>query len=170
MCRGTDRATGGAELAGRASPSLSGGALIEGRAAAPDELEGEDIEVRDRPHREGPRAAWDSRPGATWRMLAGLAIGFAILAASLYAAVEYRETRAHHGAVSSSLSRHIADQLSPPWPDAPTSGSAIEAVELRMRRTERAPDSRLGSPARNMKVVRGRPPQRVVRPAEPAEP
>lgn len=95
VCRETGRATGGAELAGRASPSLSGGALIEGRAAAPDELEGEDIEVRDRPHREGPRAAWDSRPGATWRTLAGLAIGFAILAASLYAAVEYRETRAH---------------------------------------------------------------------------
>jgi len=51
--------------------------------------------VSDGPHREGPRAAWDSRPRATWRMLAGLAVGFAVLATGIYAAFEYRETRAH---------------------------------------------------------------------------
>ncbi|ACG80194.1 hypothetical protein PHZ_p0251 (plasmid) [Phenylobacterium zucineum HLK1] len=51
--------------------------------------------MREDPHREGPRAAWDSRPRATWRTLAGMAIGFAILAASLYAVFEFSETRAH---------------------------------------------------------------------------
>jgi len=51
--------------------------------------------VRDDPHREGPRSAWDGRPHATWRALAGLAVAFAALAASLYAVFEFRETRAH---------------------------------------------------------------------------
>jgi len=55
----------------------------------------ERIGVREGPHREGARAGWDSRPHATWRTLAVLVAGFAVLAASLYAAFEYRETRAH---------------------------------------------------------------------------
>lgn len=51
--------------------------------------------MSDGPHREGPRPAWDSRPRATWRTLAGLALGFALLAASVYGVFEFREASAH---------------------------------------------------------------------------